>query len=47
MEETQNPDIAVERSSPAFQLEEMTNFIDGGKDQTAMKREICMSVEPF
>ena len=37
----QHPDLAVERSSPAFDIEEMTNFVDGGQDKTDMKRKTC------
>lgn len=36
-----NPDLARERASATFNIEELTNIIDGGPKKTKWRREIC------
>lgn len=33
-----NPDLARERSKASFNVEELTNLLDGGKDKTERRR---------
>ena len=35
-----NPDLAKERSSATFNVEQMTNFLDRGEETTKRRREI-------
>ena len=40
-----NPQLMLERSSNSFNVEEMTNWLDGGVENTRRRREITEAVQ--
>ncbi|NWX16319.1 ACOX2 oxidase, partial [Aegotheles bennettii] len=40
-----NPDIASERQTPSFSVEELTTLLDGGVEQTRIRRAVAEAIE--